>query len=229
MPLNRTEIYELLRSQPLFATLDQAQLESLLDRVRTVQLNADQMLFQPGDPAERFFLVIEGQIKLFRTTPDGDEKVVHIMRRGRTFAEAAMFMSHNSYPVGAQAMGSTRLLAISSKAYMDILRDSPESCFRLLADLSHRLHQRLDELETVSLQNANHRVARYLARQYTERAHGPDRTFQLQVPKQVIASQLAMKPETFSRALRSLSEEGIISVTGKTVTVIDPKALDALY
>src|SRR5690625_5092357 len=202
----------------LFKAFSPDELQQLAAQVRSQQLNAEQVLFQHGDPAERFFLVRSGQIKLFRTTTDGQEKVMELMGPGRTFGEAIMFMERQHYPVNAQALQDSQLYAIPNQVFMQLLRQNPDACFRLLGSMSMRLHQRLNEVESLSLQNASHRLVHYLLQQlpaYT--SDGAELI--LDAPKQVIASKLGMKPETFSRALAGLIQRGAISTQGRKIII----------
>jgi CRP-like cAMP-binding protein len=214
---------QLLRQHYLFASFSEAELGQLVEQVRLLRVGAERLLFQHGDPAERFFLVVSGQIKLFRTTPDGQEKVMELIGPGRSFAEAIMFMEQHRYPVSAQALQDSQLLAVPNQQYLELLRGNPEACFRLLGNLSMRLHQRLNEIEGLTLRNAATRVARYLLKRLPAGA-GNGATLQLDAPKQIIASQLGMKPETFSRVLGTLVEQGAITVKGRQV-IIDNFAL----
>lgn len=212
------ELRQLLYQHYLFNNFNEAQLSGLTEHIRLLRLGADQLLFQHGDPAERFFLVVSGQIKLFRTTAEGQEKVMELMGPGRSFAEAIMFMEQHRYPVGAQALQDSQLLAVPNQHYLELLRGNPEACFRLLGNLSMRLHQRLNEIDGLTLRNAATRVVRYLLKRLPRNA-GDGAVLQLDVPKQLIASQLGMKPETFSRVLASLGDQGAISVKGRQVVI----------
>ena len=85
-----------------------------------------------------------------------------------------------------------------------------------------RLHQRLNEIDTLTLGNASRRVARYLC-QEQEAGNGH---IQLCVPKRLIASQLGIQPETFSRILHRLEDEGIIRIDGRQIDVLDRQRLE---
>lgn len=220
-------IRERLRSQPLFAHLDEEQLQAVLRTSHEVRLRDGQIFFQAGDAAERFFLVLEGQIKLSRLSLSGQEKVIEIISPGETFAEALMFSEMPVYPVTATALGGTRLLSFENSAYLELLRVSTETCFRLMADMSRRLKYLINEIEHLSLQNASFRVADYLWRRWN--AGGCEEGYLLlQVPKRVIASQLSVTPETFSRTLHDFSARGFIRVDGVRVEILDPGALRAI-
>lgn len=222
---SREQIKNALARHYLFSSLTPDQLGLLAEQTRAVRLESEQILFHHGDQAERFFLVGEGLVKLFRVTPDGQEKVMELMGPDRSFGEAIMFMERQRYPVSAQALKASLLYSIPNQAYLQLLRSSPEACFRMLADLSQRLHGRLAEIENLSLQNAAHRVARYLLRRLpADAADGS--VLQLEAPKQVIASRLGMTPETFSRVLSTLSRQGAIEVDGRTLRILRIDALE---
>lgn len=212
------EIKNRLKQHYLFNNIDDTLLTELAQRVRKIPLTAGDILFHHGDPAERFYLIGTGQIKLSRISPAGQEKVIEIMYPGSTFAEAVMFMQNHAYPVTAQALVGGVVYAISNQAYLDILAHSTEYCFRLLADLSMRLHNHVQELDHLAQENAMHRLIRYLVNQLPADA-GNAFTLTLTIPKQILASKLSIKPESFSRLLATLAQEGIISVDKQTIVI----------
>lgn len=211
---------ELQRSL-LFARLEPAQLERVVQHAVRVRLQEGEPLFEQGDPARRFYLLVSGQIKLYRLSPAGNEKVIDIVTPGNTFAEALMFLDRPRYPVGAQALRPTELISIDAGVYAQILRGSVELCFNLLGDMSQRLRGLIREIDELSLHSATGRVASYL---YELAAKGD--SFELPVAKQVIASRLSVKPETLSRIIKNLSSDGIITVSGARVTLHDRGALE---
>jgi CRP-like cAMP-binding protein len=213
-----------LRRNYLFAGLGDDELKIVTDSLQEIRLDEGRTLFEHGQPADRFFMVIEGQIKLYRLSEEGDEKVIEIVRPGETFAEAVMFMSGKFFPVNANALAKSRLLAIPSAVFKELLRKSPDSCFRLMADMSQRLHKRLNEIDSLTLHNATYRLVGYLLRELPEDVlQSPE--IVLTTPKHVIASQLSIKPETFSRILMRLSRDGLIVVRGNSIVLEDLERL----
>ena len=138
-----------------------------------------------------------------------------------------MFGEQPTYPVNATAIGRTHLLSFESAPYLELLRGSTETCFRLMADMSRRLKQLINEIEVLSLQNASYRLASFLWRRWLV-ATPADGAIQLQIPKGVIASRLSITPETLSRTFHRLSERGVIRVAGNRVKILDPEALRSL-
>lgn len=215
-----------LRQIYLFAELNEQQLARVKQGMRTVRLDAGERLFDHGRQADRFYFVRAGQIKLFRLSAGGIEKVIEIMRPGQTFAEAVMFMESHSYPVNAEAIEESRLWSFDNRGFLQILRESGDTCFRLMAGMSQRLHQRLTEIDHLTLQNATFRFVNYLLREI-DGTPQTEADVRLGIPKSVLASRLSIQPETFSRILHNLSREGLISVEGKTIHVHDAHRLQA--
>jgi CRP/FNR family transcriptional regulator, dissimilatory nitrate respiration regulator len=212
---------ESLRATPLLSGLTVAQLERVAARAERRHLDEGQWLFSQGDAARNFFLVESGQLRLFRLSPEGAEKVIEIVSPGQTFAEALMFLKAPRYPVCAAALAPSVLVALDAPDFAAMLRDSVDTCFVILGALSRRLRGLIGEIDNLSLHSARSRLARYLLAQCPAGRRG----FALEVRKGVLASRLSVKPETFSRVIRQLSDEGTIEVQGAYVTILDRAAL----
>ncbi|MBZ0070511.1 MAG: Crp/Fnr family transcriptional regulator [Thiohalobacteraceae bacterium] len=204
----------------LFAALNEQQLKTVMETMQEVNIEEGRMLFEHGQPADRFYLLLEGQIKLYRLSEDGDEKVIEIVRPGETFAEAVTFMSGKFYPVNADALVKSRLLAFPNATFHELLSNSVDTCFRLMADMSQRLHRRLNEIDSLTLHNATYRLVSFLLAELPEGVVASQEIV-LTTPKHVIASRLSIKPETFSRILTKLSRDGLIVVRGNSIVLED--------
>jgi len=211
---------EELRCNPLFSALDEQQLGRLLDTARRVHLDEGQILFECQQQARRFYLLSSGSIRLFLSTPDGMEKVIHLIAPGSTFAEAIAFMDKQRYPVNAAALCSSEVISLSNDVFRDILRESTDTCFRLMADMSSWLKRQLNDIDALTLQNASLRFSNFLLQQAPpEQQH--DVRIELSAPKQVIASRLSIQPESLSRIFRNMQDNGLIRVEGNIIHIPD--------
>ena len=215
-----------LRRHPIFSALNAIQLKRVIHSATVISLDEDQHLFQAGQEARQFFLIRHGRIKLYLTSPEGTEKVVHLAGSGDTFAEAIMFMDSAIYPVNASAVVSSEVLAFSNKTFREILRESIDTCFRLLADMSTWLKKQLNEIDALTLQNATLRFSNYLLQQLPAEP-SMQATVELEAPKNIIASRLSIQPESFSRILRNMQREGLITIQGNVIVVNDTRELRA--
>lgn len=211
-----------LKTGLLFANLGDDQLNRIAQHAARVRLAEGEALFEQGDAAGRFYLVLSGQIKLFRLSPAGNEKVIEVVTPGSTFAEALMFLERPRYPVGAQALTPAEVISIDAHDFAAMLKGSVETCFLLLGDMSQRLRGLVREIDELSLHSATCRVAAYLVQQTPEQTQ----SFDLTIAKQVLASRLSVKPETLSRIIKNLSDTGIITVLGSRITIHDWQALE---
>ena len=211
-----------LLASHLFKPLNEEQLEEVRSAAKVINLTDREQLFQQGDLAEYFYLVVSGNIKLFRRSEEGNEKIVEIIQPGHTFAEAVMFMEFNRYPVNATAIGGSVLYRFNNKVYLQLLEESKELCFALFANLSLRLHELVNEIETVTLFNARLRVVQYLMN-IVDVANSDK--INLEIDKKIIASRLSITPETLSRIFRELADINALSVSNKSITILDVEKL----
>ena len=219
--MEEKSIQQELATSHLFSALSDTELERVRRHSHITDMVEGESLFFQGDKATSFYLVLSGRIKLFRVSPDGKEKVVEIIEAGASFAEALMFMDEPDYPVTATALAPSRVIVINNRDYKAMLRESVDSCFLLLGSMSYRLRGLIREIDALSLDTGTVRTISYLLHQAP-----PDVTsFELKIAKSVIASRLSVKPETFSRILKSLHERGIVSIDGRNVTIHDREAM----
>ena len=167
--------------------------------------------------------IILSTILFLTVTARAEKKVIDIVTPGHTFGEALMFLETPHFPVGAEALQLSEVISIDALDFADMLKGSVETCFLLMGDMSQRLRGRLREIDELSLHSATCRVAAYMVK------HAPPGTdsFELPVAKQIVASRLSVKPETFSRIIKNLSGSGVIQVAGSRVTIKDREALNA--
>ncbi|EAR08078.1 Crp/Fnr family transcriptional regulator [Reinekea blandensis] len=211
-----------LSSHHLFSSLNEVQLSTLLRNATRRTLDEREVLFRQSEPADRFYYVSHGIIRLYRTSPSGHEKVVDIVREGQCFAEAIMFNAQERYPVTADAQVASEVIGIENGSFHGLLKSDNELCMALMRQMSIRLHSQLNEIENLSLQNALHRLVNYLLHDL----QSPNDTLTFDIPKRLIASQLGIQPETFSRLLRKLEDNQLIQVSNRDLKILDR---DGLY
>ncbi len=209
-----------IKSIYLFHGLDEKQMEKMLASAQCRDLNVGERLFSHGDSASHFFWLCAGLVKLTRLSPEGDEKVIEVVQPNKTFAEAVMFMDKGRYPVNAEAIENSKIIAFNGNDFKEVLRESPDTCFKLLANLSMHLHSHVDEIDRLTLSNAMTRLVAYLLQLPTE-----EDEINLSISKNLLASRLSIKPETLSRLFSKLQKEGLITVHGHSISVHDMNAL----
>ncbi len=136
-----------------------------------------------------------------------------------------MFLNAPRYPVCAGALCPTELIGIDALDFASMLRDSADTCFALLGNLSRRLRALIGEIDNLTLHTATSRVAGYLLMKLP----AGYRTLDLGMRKKgILASRLSIKPETFSRVEKNLIDQDAIEVRGNRVTILDQAALEEI-
>ena len=179
------------------------------------------VLFAREEPADRFFIVLDGWVKLSRETIDGHESVIGLFSRGESFAEAAMFASE-TFPVDGTVIEKARLLSIPAGSFKRRLEERPDLSFKLMGAMSHHLRQMVQQIEQLTARTSTQRLAGFLAG-LARRESQPIR-LNLPVDKVLIAGRLGMQPETLSRALARLRNHGV-QVDGHEVAITDLRRL----
>ncbi|MBF0428590.1 MAG: Crp/Fnr family transcriptional regulator [Magnetococcales bacterium] len=219
-------IQRVFHETPLFKALSETQMGLVKRGMRQIRLEEDAQLFNAMEPADRFFIILRGRVKMFQLGVNGAEKVLRIMGPGDAIALALMFMEQPSYPVYATALMPCEILSFDNKTFLNILRESPETCFRVMAEMSKRMHGQLTEIHDLSMQSAPVRLTRYLlANKISGMSSACAAVVRLDASKRVIASRISIQPETFSRILARLIKLNLIEVKGRVIHLLDLAAL----
>lgn len=200
------------------------------------------MIFQEGDRGEGFYIVAQGQIKVFKMSFEGKEQILHIYGPGNTFGEVPVFQGKN-FPASAMALEPSTILFLPRKAFVQQIEKSPALAMNMLADLSMRLREFTVQIENLSLKEVPARLAAYiltLAREESEQSQMnpgekklqnkplPATDVSLPVSKVQLASLIGTTPETISRVLKKMNLAGFIKADGKKLLIIDQEGLEEL-
>lgn len=216
---------DVVRSSPLFKDLSDDDLRQLLDRAAVTRLPADAVVFTEGDTVDKFFMVLCGQVKVFRMTPGGNYNVLKVFGAGASFALTALFGGGN-YPASCETVQPTSLLTIRSAALIDCLVSSPRIGDGLLTAVSNSRHMLLREIAELKGKSALQRVADFLIG-LAGRDHGPA-VVTLPFQRQVLAEKIGVSPEYLSRVFAKFAAYGVHAKT-RTVTIDDVATLHDIY
>ncbi|WP_027390032.1 Crp/Fnr family transcriptional regulator [Chrysiogenes arsenatis] len=183
-----------------------------------VEKGKKELLFLEGDEGEYVWFLLKGTIKLFRTTAEGKEVIVHFVYAGEMFAEILLLKGTN-YPVNSQALEPIIALGISARGLHELVKTQPDFALRYIGNLSMRLKYFVGLVENLTTGDVSTKFINYL--KLLRKKEGKRNVVTLPVPKGDIAVLLGTTPETFSRILKKLSLEGIIAVKGKDIELLD--------
>lgn len=208
---------DILGNTQLFSAVDADVLDMFCARAVQCQYQKGNILFMHEDPAECFYVIAKGWVKLFRETYDGEEAVVDVLSEGHMFGETAIFEG-DAYAYGAEVVEDAVIFALPLSLLKDTITENSQLSMQMFSVMSRFRKQQDQELEHRDLQSAPQRIGCFLLRLCKADAKGPI-TLHLPYDKTLIASRLGMKAETFSRALARLRKETNIRVQGATVEI----------
>jgi CRP-like cAMP-binding protein len=188
------------------ASLDQSLVpESLRNRVISENLVVGQTLFLEQDAAESIYFLEFGEIKLLHNTESGQLIQHYRIKAGEIFAEFALF--NDNYLCTAIAEIPSRVVIFPKRPFLEALQQDVYLSTRMMEQMARRLHQVKTLITTRSIRSARDRVLHYL-----QIAVQPEQnTLNLELPLKEIAEEIGISPEAFSRALKGLQREGIIT------------------
>lgn len=220
--MHNTALIEYLSESPTFSKAGRAALRALVQDAGELSIEARQHLFHMGDAADYFYMVRSGSITLYRPSYGGDNKVFRVLEAGDLLAETAMFMEPSHYPLSARAATDATVYRISRDALMSLVRKSPDFSFAMLQGMALRIAQSLNRIDLLTIGNASQRLVSYLMDIYMQQ-RSP--WLELPVAQNVLARQLNIAPETFSRQLSAFRRKGYIGGRHRELVLLDIQAL----
>ncbi len=180
--------------------------DALLAEASIRSFSRGETVFLQGEEASVIHVVLDGWVKLYRVAANGNEAVVNVFTRGHSFGEAVAFRLR-PYPVSAEAVTDCKLMQLSARRFIALLKKEPEVAVSVIAATFQHLHDLVGQVEQIKAQTGAQRVADFLMRLCPDEV-GPC-AVTLPYDKGLIAGRLGMKPESLSRAFSKLKSVGV--------------------
>lgn len=217
------DLPKILRQSPLFAGTTDEDIAAILRICKVKEYDRAEVLFDEGDVAQGFYIVAAGRVKVYKLSPEGKERILHVVQPGGNFAEAAIF-ADGLYPASAEPLERSTLIFFPKCEFLDLLTAQGRIAINMIGGLSRFLRLFAGQIEELTFRDVPSRLARYLLDLNNER----NGAVELPTSKSAIASRLGTVSETLSRTFRKLSDEGLIRVEGKTIVILDAERLSDL-
>lgn len=214
-----------LKEVSFFQDLTPKALTLVRERMVRRTVPAGTTLFRKGEQARGVYILISGQVEIYRSTADGRVQVIHSETPVQSVAELPVF-DGGVYPASGRTGQESELLFLSMDDFQRLYREHPEIADAVIRNLGRRLRNLVTVVEKVSLRSIPGRVAKTLV----ERAEklgvaGDGGVFDLPGTQSDLAHELATSRESVARALGSLRREGVISTEGRRITIHSFEAL----
>jgi len=220
---------DFLRQSLLFKHLTENQLDKLAYKAEVINHAKNHMVFLSGDEAKYVYLILSGWVKGFRTSFNGEESILGIISSYQTFGDLAS-LGKTQYTVSTQAVTPVKLLKIPYSEFLEVVKSDPTSLdiiFKINAERQLGLVKEIEQLVTCT---ANERIGLFLLNmlQNDNVSTFEDEnaaTIKLPYAKSLVAAQLGMQAETFSRAFAKLKKQNLIQSSQRNISVSDIAAL----
>jgi len=210
---------EFLKSIPYFSDIDPSELEPIKKLVFEKTADRAEMVLLEGESDANLYFISSGVVKVFKTSAEGKEQILSIVRPGESFNDVPIF-DGGPNPVSAQAMGPVLLYGIKKNDMEAILRNHPKIALNVIKVLASRVRHLVLLVEDLSFKHVIGRVAKILLEHIGgEIDRGPRLT------QQEMAAMAGTAREVVGRSLKTLEEEGAIKLDRHRIVITDKEAL----
>lgn len=219
---------EILRANPLFAALDKVELDSLASCCGIRSFSQGEILFCEGDQCAGLYILVNGSVRIFKTSVNGREQVLAVEGPPASIAELPIF-DGGSYPASASALENTEALFLSRTDLRAICLEHPEVSLKLLQVVGGRLRKLVGIIEELSFTTVRHRLVSWILRHSLIEGQSTERgvRFSLNANHQELAAQIGTVRELVSRNLTRLVAQKFIEMQGREITILDREGLEA--
>lgn len=214
---------------PLFAGLEPSAEESVLASAHVRRMLKGESIFDQGEIAESFYVLVQGHVKDLQTTSAGQQTVVRYVNP-REFFGCASLMGIAHHPTTALAVKDSVILSWSATDMMRLMRCHPSIALNALADIGRQLMDTLSRTGAVHSERVSRRIARTLLHLVRTSGRQLDTGIKIDFPisRQDLAEMTGTTLYTVSRTLSKWQKIGILRSGRQSIVVTNPHKLVAL-
>lgn len=206
-----------LRDNIFFKGLPEDLLKLIAEIAVVKTYDKGEEIFGEGDRAFGFYLILEGNVKIYKLSSKGKEVIVHLLGPGDIFAEVVL-ASVETYPAYAQALTLSKLVFFEKNRFLNLIQRKPELALSMIGLFTIKIKSLLKKIENLTLREARERLLTYL---WEFSKEGKRMSFDLEINKAHLALLLGITPETLSRLFQKFKEEGLMEIQQKRITLLN--------
>jgi len=213
---------DLLATVPIFSALSANVLDELLSRMTKRSYQKNNMILMEDEFGDTFFIIAGGSIKITRVSEDGREVILAMLGEGEFFGEMSL-LDGETRSANAIAIEESKVLILKRHDFLLFLERFPKIAISLLTEMAGRIRKSDQQIESLSLSDAEHRIGITLIRMAEEL--GTIRQGKVEISnlpyQQDIANMAGTSRETVSRMMKILEEKGFIKRSGHNLSILD--------
>jgi CRP-like cAMP-binding protein len=225
-----SELSDFLRYVPIFSELPDETIEQIAQIGQIKEFSKDSIILMEDEDGLTMFFIIEGKVKVTRTSSDGKEVILTVLGRSEFFGEMAILdgMSRSATVI---ALEDSKLFIIHRNDFLELLKKHPEISIPLLQELTSRLRAADMKIKSLSLKDAEGKVATVilqLADTQGKVKHGIVEIEKMPL-QQDLANMAGTSRETISRTLHTFAKKGYIEMEGSRLRILNYEKFAELY
>ena len=214
--------YQLLKNLPLFGELEDGDMREIWEQVHTRTYKKGNIILFEEDPGDSLFIINEGKVKITRLSEEGKEVILSILGEGEFFGEMSL-LDGESRSANVIALSDSEVFILKRQDFLEIIHKNPQIAITLLEELARRIRKSDQQIEFLSLSDAENRVALTLLRLAEE--SGTFKMGQVTIDElpmqQDMANMSGTSRETISRMLSEFKDKEYIDRKGKKLIILD--------
>tara|TARA_R110002072_G_scaffold41779_20_gene116911 strand:+ start:2163 stop:2852 length:690 start_codon:yes stop_codon:yes gene_type:complete len=216
----------LLSPLPPFSLLDRSQIRAILDRATSHRFDEGVAVFEEGSAADRFFLLLDGTIRVVKITPDGGQVTSLHIPSGQLFG-IAQALGRDTYPANAIAASEVLVLCWPASIWETFVATYPGFATQTYKVIGARLNEMNNRIIEMSTQHVEQRIARALLRLVNQSGRRTADGIEISFPitRQDVSEMTGTTLHTVSRLLSQWERDGLVSSKRKKIVVSDPHRL----
>ena len=214
---------------PLFSGFSATDLDSILAEGRSIRVPRNTAVFEQGEAAHSFFVLLHGHVRASKVTPTGEQVVVRYVAAGETFGVATA-IGLQLYPATATAVDDSVVLAWPSAMWPRLVAQFPALATNTLQTVGARLQETHTRVVEMSTQHVEQRIAHALLRLVKQSGKKVDHGVEIDFPisRQDIAQMTGTTLHTVSRTLSAWEARGLVESSRQKIIVREPHKLFVL-
>lgn len=210
----------------LFQGMEPDELDQILQSARSLRVARDTPVFEQGEEAHSFYLLLDGHVRVIKTTPDGQQVIVRYISAGELLG-IAHALGLTAYPASAIAAVDCVVLAWPGRLWPELSARFPSFGANTYKTVGSRLQDAQAVMVEMSTKQVEQRVAHALLRLVNQTGVKTAEGLLIDFPisRQDIAEMTGTTLHTVSRLLTAWEEKGLVRSGRQKVTVIEPHRL----
>lgn len=220
------ELQTFLQNKTIFKGLTKEELDRVVGIMGTREFKRNEVIFLEGDPGDCLYLVLAGEVRIFKLSPDGREKTLALIGVGDFFGEMALIEA-KARSASAGTLTKVKLAVLHRDHFNELIYEHPEIALKMIVQLAERLRRANQQIESLAFQDVRERLIQFIL-QYATLAEDGSCVVARKVTHQEIANLIGSSRESVTRMLGQLQDEGYITFDGKMIVILDRDRLENL-